>query len=117
VPHRLNSPELVYQLSKNDMTELKYANPHPETKFWLGKFFMTAPASRTLDMEDVLIALKRHHTGDWGDLCEEDIASNEQAMQNGGRLFSTYHDPKGVKFWIITEADRSATTVLLPEDY
>lgn len=99
------------------MTQLNRVSESAETKFWLGKFFMTAPASRTLDMEDVLIALKRHHAGDWGELCEEDIATNENALQLGGRLFSTYHNPKGVKFWIITEADRSATTVLLPEDY
>ncbi len=92
-------------------------NDRPETKFWLGQFYVTAAASRTLDLEDILFALKRHHSGDWGDLCAEDIASNEYALQNGGRLFSAYHDPKGVKFWIITEADRSVTTALLPDDY
>jgi hypothetical protein len=98
------------------MTHTNGVTGYPETKFWLGKFVMTEPASRALELEDVLIALKRHHAGDWGDLCDEDIASNEDALQIGGRLFSSYHDRKAVKFWIITEADRSATTVLLPDD-
>lgn len=62
-------------------------------------------------------ALKRHERGDWGDLCAEDMETNERALQNGGRLFSRYHDGMSVKFYVITEADRSATTVLLPEDY
>ena len=47
----------------------------------------------------------------------QDIEANERALQDGGRLFSRYQDSKAVKFYIITEADRSATTVLLPEDY
>lgn len=104
---------------KRWITFNRVENPSDASKpqFWLGEFFMTPPARRTLDMEDVLIALKRHHAGDWGDLCEADIASNENALAFGGRLLSVYHDPQGVKFWIITEADRSSTTVLLPGDY
>ena len=99
------------------MTQRDHASQRPETKFWLGKFAISEVASRTLDLEDVLIALKRHHAGDWGDLCDEDTAANEDALQNGGGLFSAYHDPKGVKFWIISEADRNTTTVLLPDEY
>ncbi len=99
------------------MTQLNNASERSEPKFWLGQFSVTEQASQVLDLEDVLSCLKRHHTGDWGDLCAEDIAANEYALQNGGRLFSAYHDPKGVKFWIITEADRNVTTALLPADY
>ena len=95
------------------MTQLDHASRSSEPKFWLGQFSVTEQASQVLDLEDVLICLKRHHTGDWGDLCAEDIAANEYALQNGGRLFSAYHDPKGVKFWIITEADRKHTNVEL----
>jgi hypothetical protein len=62
-------------------------------------------------------ALQRHVTGDWGELCPEDIEANEQALLNGARLLSAYRSAKGVKFWIITEWDRSVTTILLPEDY
>jgi len=64
-----------------------------------------------------LIALRRHHTGDWGDVCAEDREANETALQLGGRLHSVYHDSKDVKFWIVSDADRSTTTVFLPTDY
>jgi hypothetical protein len=61
--------------------------------------------------------LLRHQCGDWGDLGEEDQAENDFSLVHGLRILSTYHTPDGVKFWIITEADRSATTVLLPSEY
>lgn len=78
---------------------------------------VTRAALQALAREDMERALDRHFKGDWGDLVEEDKAANEVALLDGSRLLSTYHDRNGVKFWIITEADRSLTTVLLPEDY
>lgn len=60
--------------------------------------------------------LHRHSHGDWGDMCEEDKQRNTEALQTGERIFSSY-DQKGGKIWIITEADRSSTCILLPEDY
>jgi hypothetical protein len=66
---------------------------------------------------DIGIGLRRHLSGDWGDLDLEDKAANDNALADGSRLLSAYHAADGTKFWIITEADRSATTVLLPEDY
>lgn len=61
-------------------------------------------------------SFSRHASGDWGDICEEDKASNDWALENGERLFSAYEkDDK--KIWIITECDRSATTILFPEEY
>lgn len=86
-------------------------------KFSLGQTVSTRNALDTLHPEDVLASIARHHAGDWGDLCEEDRKANEQALARGGRLFSVYFDRRGFKFYIITEADRSVTTVLLPEDY
>jgi len=62
-------------------------------------------------------ALQRHARCDWGDCCEEDLAENEFALDKYLRLFSVYHDRNGTKFWIITEANREVTTLLLPEDY
>lgn len=61
--------------------------------------------------------LHRHLTGDWGEVCAEDAASNEEALQHGNRLLSVYRTQRHVKFWIITEADRSVTTLLLPSEY
>lgn len=80
----------------------------------------TTNALESLNGEDIQIDLGRHITDDWGDIDHpEDWETNYCfALKHGeGRLFSVYRDRKGVKFWIITEADRSATTVLLPEDY
>jgi hypothetical protein len=86
-------------------------------KFKLGHTFVTPTARRTLDPADVLAAIHRHASGDWGDVCAEDREENEYSLTRDLRLFSVYHDRHGTKFWIITEADRSATTVLLPDDY
>ena len=69
----------------------------PKAKFWPGNLYYTAAADRELVREDIEAALKRHYVGDWGDLCAEDKDANEQALQLGGRLFSSYRDRNGVK--------------------
>lgn len=61
--------------------------------------------------------LFRHVSGDWGDLCDEDKQTNEEALADGGRIFSAYHLSDGTKVWVITESDRSSTCVLLPLEY
>lgn len=61
--------------------------------------------------------LQRHQSGDWGDLETSDKQANENALLGGGRLFSVYEQEGGLRFWVITEADRSSTTILLPEEY
>ena len=61
--------------------------------------------------------LTRHVTGDWGELDEEDRRENEFSVAHGFRLLSAYALSTGTKIWIITEADRSATTLLLPSEY
>lgn len=61
--------------------------------------------------------LARHLRGDWGDLCREDKMENELSLKQGFRLMSSYPISDSKKLWIITEADRSVTTLLLPEEY
>jgi hypothetical protein len=61
-------------------------------------------------------SLARHATGDWGELCAFDRRQNEIALRDGYRVFSSYDVPQG-RVWVITEADRSVTTILLPEEY
>lgn len=61
--------------------------------------------------------LARHLKGDWGDLCQEDKAENELSLKEGFRLLSAYESPELPKIWVITEADRSATTILFPDEY
>jgi hypothetical protein len=87
------------------------------SKFPLGQIVITRNAKDQLHPADIPIAIGRHTAGDWGDVCEADRRENELSVNQRLRLFSVYHDRNGVKFWIITEADRSATTILLPEDY
>jgi hypothetical protein len=84
-------------------------------RFPLGQLAITANATTRLSTEEVLAALRRHACGDWGDLCPEDTLANDSSLEHGGRLLSAYGEGSG-RFWIITESDRSVTTILLPED-
>lgn len=86
-------------------------------KFALGQILITPGANEALSHNDVVTALRRHISGDFGDVCEEDKALNEEAVETGDRILSAYIDRSGEKFWIITEWDRSATTILLPSEY
>ncbi|HEY8095565.1 MAG TPA: type I restriction endonuclease subunit M [Methylobacter sp.] len=97
-------------------------------RFELGQLCYTPGAQEVMQRYQVspfqLIA--RHVTGDWGDACPKDAQTNEEALQQGSRIFSVYVLPPpmsesktlaAAKVWIITEADRSVTTILLPEEY
>lgn len=86
-------------------------------KFNLGRVVITSNANDNISMDDVNIAITRHHHGDWGILSDEDKQENEDALLNEGRLFSSYESVDRIRFFIITEADRNYTTILLPEDY
>ena len=85
--------------------------------FQLGRTYITPLAQELLGFEGAREALRRHAAGDWGDCCQEDWEENEFSLKEGFRLFSVYHAENGEKFWVITEADRSATTVLMPSEY
>ena len=84
--------------------------------FELGQVVATAGALQSIPPSEIQRALRRHAGGDWGDLDPEDARANADALQHGARLLSAYKTESGVAFWIITEADRSATTVLLPSE-
>ena len=91
------------------------------SKFNLGQAVMTRGIANEMEQskefaEFVQLSFYRHSVGDWGDLGEEDKQANENALENGDRLFSAYI--KGDwKIWIITEWDRSYTTILFPSEY
>lgn len=87
------------------------------TKFELGQVLITPGAYEALNLRDAAGGLLRHANGDFGEVSEEDKALNEEAMEGGDRILSAYFDRDGVKYWIITEWDRSATTILLPSEY
>jgi hypothetical protein len=86
-------------------------------KFQMGQLLATPGAMSALVAHDIAWAIVRHLNGDWGILDEHDRKTNDEALKSGGRIFSVYLAQDGTKFWIITECDRSATTVLLPEEY
>ena len=88
-------------------------------KFSLGQLVATPGALVALKEAEVSFwpYIRRHQEGDWGNVSREDAAENELSLREGFRLISAYSLPDGCKIWIITEADRSATTILLPEEY
>jgi hypothetical protein len=86
-------------------------------KFRLGQLVSTQNVMSQLTQEDILMTIRRHQAGDWGDVTENSQQANERALIEHTRLLAVYHAASGIKFWLITEADRSVTTVLLPEDY
>jgi len=88
-------------------------------KFSIGRLVATPGAIAALGEagQSPMQFITRHLQGDWGDCDEHDRQANEDALLNGDRLFSVYRTAKGMKIWVISEADRSITTVLLPEEY
>jgi hypothetical protein len=86
-------------------------------KFPLGQLVATPGALDALAEGSLWPYIRRHANGDWDDVCDEDKAENEQSLKHGFRLLSAYTLPSGDRIWIITEADRSSTTILLPEEY
>jgi hypothetical protein len=91
----------------------------PTALFSLGQIVATPGAIKTLSEsnEGSISFLRRHQCGDWGELSPEDKALNSGSVSTGGRILSAYRTKKGVKFWVITEADRSSTCILLPSEY
>jgi hypothetical protein len=92
----------------------------PVPKFALGKLVATPGALQALKEsgQPAWHFISRHMAGDWGEeLPAEDRDANLQALLDGSRLLSAYRTSQGTKLWVITEADRSLTTILLPEEY
>lgn len=89
----------------------------PTRSFSLGRVVATPGLIEAVPQHEYTAALRRHVACDWGEVCDEDKRANDRALEEGTRLLSAYRSSEGVKFWIITEADRSATTLLLPEEY
>lgn len=94
-------------------------------RFDVGPIVATPGAVDALQRNEMtgIELLSRHAFGDWGDICEEDKQSNEEAIKTGARLMSAYSLPDGTKIWVITDAEvdkehhRQATTFLLPDEY
>ena len=103
---------------------MKTEQPQPAIRFSLGQVLCTPGAFAAFERNETtpISYLSRHLSGDWGDVCEQDQLTNEEALKTGARLFSVYRLPDETKIWIITEAVneegiREVTTLLLPEEY
>lgn len=99
---------------------------HQKKLFPTGQVVITREAQLVLEDLNIHanVYIKRHERGDWGDLCDDDKLENEKALETGGRLFSSYQlsedklsEAKERRLWIITEANRRVTTVMLPDEY
>jgi hypothetical protein len=88
-------------------------------RFPLGQTFITPGAEEALMIagQTGIEFLRRHMCGDWFELSDDDARENELSLREGFRVLSAYRTAKGQKLWIITEADRSSTTILLPSEY
>ena len=97
----------------------QHEEPTRRPLFSLGQVVATPGAAEAFEATGELITsyVAKHQAGEWGQLDRHDIRANEQALKQGTRLLSAYQLRDDTKIWIITEADRSSTTVLLPEEY
>ena len=115
---------LTDQTTAETTTEATGADVFPKSLFPLGRLCVTPGAARAMaewfgvyfGTAELFRLVKRHNTGDWGDIDDDDRGLNEQALQIDARVFSVYKSVVAT-FWIITEADRSYTTILLPSEY
>ena len=87
--------------------------------FSLGEIVATKGAIAAMEAagDSPLFFLLRHLSGDWGEMCADDWALNDESLRSGGRLHSAYDTSKGDRIWVITESDFSSTTLLLPAEY
>jgi hypothetical protein len=87
--------------------------------FQLGEVYLTIGAREALEESNQSASefLAKHSTGNWGDVCKEDAEENDFSVKKGFRILSVYKTDKGEKIWIISEANRESTTILLPEEY
>ena len=112
----------LYKAGYRPREEPKFVPAFPGALFPLGQLVTTAGVDAKMKEDPkfeafVRESIARHHRGDWGIMPEEDKKSNEEALRIGERLMSAYEQYPLPKIWIITERDRSATTVLFPEEY
>jgi len=101
------------------LNKLERIDETPKVLFSLGNIYLTVGAQEELEESNQTANefLARHQKGDYGLICEDDRRENELSVKEGFRILSSYKTNADVKIWVITEADRSSTTLLLPEEY
>ena len=102
-----------FDLSDESLTLIR----SPAAKFQLGEIMATRAAMDAVPSDEILCALLRHQSGDWGEIPERFRAANNQGIAESARLLSAYKTDSVPQFFVLTESDRSKTTVLLPDDF
>lgn len=112
-------PEEAKTFWLNFLNQLEKIDAQPKVLFSLGKVYLTIGAREVLEESNQTADefLSRHQKGDWGNVCKDDADENDLSLREGFRILSSYKTSKDEKLWIITEADRSSTTLLLPSEY
>lgn len=98
----------------SDKTVVSVTDEYPNAKFPLGNVVITPNAMVKVPSGEVRAAIQRHSRGDWGKVGDRDWLMNDDSVSADARIISAYDTEKGVRFWVITEGDRSFTTVLMP---
>jgi hypothetical protein len=98
------------------LDELSEGSKAGKSRFRLGRVVATTGVSESLSNDEMTGLIRRHVAGDWGEVNAHDAEENELGLRNGLRIFSVYRARDGRKVWVITEADRSSTTIMFPED-
>ena len=115
------SPAEFYGYGSELESDDEFASPEdddePMTLFPLGRVVSTPQALEALEPEDIARALSQHEVGGWGECSPDDWEANNRSLREGLRLVSVYRSQGVKRFLVITEADRSVTTVMLPEEY
>jgi hypothetical protein len=116
-----NEVNVNQKVASDECTRINPVSPpyyeDSEVRFRLGRVVVTRGVIESLEPELVMFALARHASGDWGELCDFDKTQNELAVEHGDRILSKYKNQDDEMFYIITEWDRSTTTVLLTHEY
>lgn len=107
----------AWQAATGEPTPTSFGVGVCQARFELGQLVATPTAMETISWPELVVALDRHLQADWGECSAHDAAMNDEGLRRDLRLLSVYGTRSGARFWIITEADRSATTVLLPCEY
>lgn len=112
---RQQKPNAAASGDKSPHGEL--GHPKPQVNVPLGQLVITPGALEVISQEEIMTALSRHRRGDWGIVKAEDWKENDLSLREGFRILSAYETRGGTKFWVITEADRSSTCLLIPHEY
>ena len=112
-----NEAAAAYAAKCDESAPTTWPEPAKRISFQPGAVFTTIGATHAASHRELTEMVRRHLSGDWGDLCDEDKKANDAALTHGQRILSSYKSASGEKLWVETTADRSSTCVMTPSEY